>query len=156
MILLDAHYVGHILTTEIMVWGICAGAMLAFTVYFFQMRVLGSLVRALLGECVGEENAATLTLIGKNNAFYRYFLRDNMPLRRIISVKGGTVPRNEDGEYDFSGTELYIDPEKVEMAQKRYQKDVKIWIYVVAMISFLVLGAALHFVLPILLSFINI
>lgn len=153
MTLYDSHFIGHILTTEIVVWGICIGAMLAFSVYFFQMRVLGSLVRLLLETSVGEENATTLTLLGKNNAFYRYFLRDNTVLRKIVSVVGGSVPKNSDGEDDFSTAQFYIDSEKVEMAKSRYEKDVKIWIYVLGMLSFLLLGVALHFVLPILISF---
>ena len=152
MILLDAHYLGHILTTEIAVWGICIGAMLAFTVYFFQMRVLGSLVRALLDSAVGEENATTLTLIGKNNAFYRYFLRDNTPLRKIVSVVGDTLPKTAEGQGDFSLARFYIDPEREEIARKRYQRETKIWIYILGMLAFLLLGVALHFLLPLLMS----
>ncbi len=152
MILLDSHYIGHILTTEIIVWGMCIGAMLAFTVYFLQMRVLGSLVRALLDVAVGEENATTLTLIGKNNAFYRYFLKDNMPLRKIVSVVGDTLPKTSEGECDFASARLYIDPEREELAKKRYQRETKIWIYALGMLAFLLLGIALHFLLPLLMS----
>ncbi len=153
MLLSTSPYLGHIITTEIVVWGICIGAMLAFTVYFFQMRVLGSLVRALMRDSVGAENAKTLGELGKNNAFYRHFLGDNSILRRIVSVIGEGIPKNSDGESDFDSARFYIDENKLELAEKRYSKDVKIYMYIIGIVACLAVGAVMHFALPWLLGF---
>lgn len=152
MLLSTSPYLGHIITTEVVVWGICAGAMLAFTVYFFQMKVLGSLVRLLMRDCVGTSNAKTLGELGKNNAFYRHFLKDNSILRRIVGVIGGEIPKNTDGELDFEGARFYIEEEKLEIAEKRYSKDVKIYMYIIGILACVAVGVAMHFVLPWLLG----
>lgn len=146
-------YLGHIITTEVIVWGICIGAILAFTVYFMQMHFLGSLVRALMSCGVGEENAKSLDEIGKNNAFYRHFLEDNSSLRKTVSVVGGSVPRNTEGGYDFASVRLYIEPEALENARKRYERDTKVWMYIVGVAACVIVGVAMHFTLPLLLGF---
>ena len=153
MLLSTSPYLGHIITTEVVVWGIVVGAMLAFTVYFFQMRVLGSLVRELCASCVGEENAKTLSELGKNKAFYRHFLGENGILRRIISVVGGELPKNSEGAYDFESARFYISADKLEIAEKRYSKDVKIYMYIIGIVACVAVGVAMHFALPWILEF---
>lgn len=152
MLLSTSPYLGHIITTEIVVWGIVTGAILAFTVYFFQMKILGSLVRELCASCVGEENGKTLAELGKNNAFYRHFLGDNGILRRIISVVGGTLPLDSEGNADFDSARFYIDENKLEIAEKRYSKDVKIYMYIIGVVACVAVGVAMHYVLPWALS----
>lgn len=152
MLLSTSPYLGHLLTTEIVVWGIVVGAALAFTVYFFQMKILGSLVREICSSCVGEENAKTLSELGKNNAFYRHFLGDNAILRRIVSVVGGEMPKDADENDDFELARFYIESDKLEIAEKRYSADVKIYMYVIGIVACVAVGVAMHFALPWILA----
>ena len=147
--------ISHNITTGMLVLGVCIGAILAFSVYFFQMRILGSLVRALLSLARGEENAKALDEIGKNHFVYRHFLRDNSPLRRYVFVCGDALPRDSEGEADFSLARFYIDEERATVAEMRYSRETKIWVYVVAVLTFLAVGAIMYFVLPWILDFIG-
>ena len=147
--------ISHNITTGMLVWGVCIGAILAFTVYFFQMRILCALVRALLSQARGEENAKTLDEIGKNHFVYRFFLREKSPLRKYVFVVGGVLPQNSEAEADFSLARFYIDEDKASIAEIRYSKETKIWVYVVAILTFLAVGAIMYFVLPWLLNFIG-
>lgn len=153
MIMLDTSpYLGHLATTETVVWGICVGAILAFAAYFVQMHVLGSLVRALMGCAVGECNAKTLDELGKNKVFYRHSLRDNSNLRRIVSVEGGSVPKDSDGASDFGSARFYIEEEKLKLATDRYEKDTRPIMLIIGVAACLAVGIVMHFLLPVLLN----
>lgn len=153
MIFLSASpYLGHIITTEIIVWGICIGSILAFTLYFLQVRIFGSLVGRLINDAVGEENAKTLAQIGKNNAFYRHFLRDNSILRKTVILKGDALPRDEEGRAIFDTAEFYIAEQGVDEATRKYLKETKIWIYVLGVVLCLLVGLGMHFLLPYILN----
>lgn len=145
-------YLGPLITTQMIVWGICLGAILAFTLYFFQAHLQGSLVRRLLSDCVGEENAKTLDEIGKNNAFFRHSLRDNSTLRRVVSVCGGALMLDSEGEADFSLSRFYIDEGSLEKATKRFTKDVKLYMYIIGLVACIGVGIGMHFLLPFILS----
>ena len=147
--------ISHNITTGVLVIGVCIGAMLAFTVYFFQTRVLGSLVRRLLIEARGEENAKTLKELGANTRFYKYFLGDKSVFRRYVSVLGGVLPRDEENEPDFDTACFYIDEKNVEKCEIRYSRDTKIWLYVVGMLACALVGVALYIALPLILDYIN-
>lgn len=144
--------ISHNIHTGMLVWGICIGAMLAFSVYFFQTRIIGSLVRRLIADAQGEENAKTLAELGKNKAIYRHYLKDNSPLRRLVSVAGGVIPRNEDDELDFGGARFYIDEEKRHLAEIRYSRNTSIGMYILGLVLCLIVGCVMYFLLPYLLT----
>ena len=148
----SSKYLGHLITTEMLVWGICIGAILAFTVYFFQQHITGSLVRLLIKDCVGEDNAKTLDALGKNNAFYRHMVRDNSTLRRVVSVVGGQIPRDSDAERIYDGVRLYIDESALDRATKRFTKDVRLYMYIIGVVACLAVGVGMQFLLPFILS----
>lgn len=139
---------------EVMVFGICAGALLAFTLYFFRQKILGSLVKALLLDALGAENAKTLDELGKNKAIYRHSLGDNSVLRRYVSVIGSSLPLDAQGQPDFNSARFYITEENTEGAISRYHKDVKIYIYILGILAICALGVGVYFVIPLLLSII--
>ena len=147
--------ISHNITTGMLVWGVCIGAILAFTVYFFQTRILGSLIRALLKDAQGEDNAKALDELGKNKAFYRFFLRDKSTLRKYVSVIGGSVPKNADGVADFASARFYISEEKSEIAEKRYSRETKIWVYVLAVVALLLIGLIMFIAMPYLLEYVK-
>lgn len=151
MILSASNYLGHIITTEMITWGICIGAIFAFSIYFFQMRLLGSLVRKMLECAVGEENGKTLDELGKNNAFYRHSLRKNGMLRRLVDAVAG-APCDENGDEIIDKMRFYIDAGRVEKATKRYQRDVKLWMYLLGVASCVAVGVVMHFTLPLILA----
>ena len=144
--------ISHNITTGALVLGICIGAMVAFTVYFLQTRVLGSFVRKLLEVARGEENAKTLGELGKGRSFYKYFLGDKSVLRKYVSVVGDKLPRDSEGEADFEQARFYIEDEKAEKCEMRYSRDTKIWLYAVGMLACAAIGVALYIVLPLLLT----
>lgn len=152
MISLFSQSVSHNITTGVLVIGITIGAILAFSVYFFQTRILGSLIRALLKDARGVESAKTLDEIGKNNFFFRFYLRDGSILRKYVSVVGDTVPKNNENEADFSCARFYIDEEKADVAEIRYSRETKAWIFVLGVVAIAVVGAVMYFALPYLLD----
>ncbi len=152
MISLFSQSISHNITTGVLVIGFTIGAILAFSVYFFQTRILGSLIRALLKDAIGEQNAKTLEQIEKNNFFFKFYLRDGSILRKYIKVVGDTVPKNNEGKYDFSCARFYIDEEKAQVAEIRYSKETKIWIFVLGVVAIAVVGAVMYFALPYLLD----
>lgn len=146
--------ISHNITTGMIVLGITIGAMVAFSVYFFQTRILGSLVRALLQNARGEQNAKTLEEIEKNNFFFKHFLKDGSILRKYVRVVGDTVPKNADDEYDFTFAKFYIDEDKADVAEIRYSKETKIHMYVIGMLACALIGVAMYFVFPYMLNLI--
>ena len=143
--------ISHNITTGALVIGVTLGAMIAFTVYFFQTRVLGALVRKMLEVARGEDNAKTLSELGKTGKFYKLFLGDKSVLRKYISVVGGKLPRDDENEPDFNLARFYIDEEKVDKCEMRYSRDTKIWLYVVGMLVCALVGVALYIILPLIL-----
>lgn len=152
-LLSTSKYLGPLITTQMIVWGFCIGAILAFTLYFFQAHVQGSLVRKLLSCGVGADNAKTLDELGKNNAFFRHSLRDNSTLRRVVSVYGGALVLDSEGEADFGLSRFYIDESALEKATKRFTRDVKLYMYIIGLVACVGVGIGMHFLLPFILSF---
>lgn len=150
MLLSSSQYLGHLLTTEIVVWGACIGAIIAFSINFFQNHILGSFVRKLLKECVGEESAKTLTELGCDRFYYRFFLKNGSSLRKFV---GGCVD-NSQNEAKIAPVRYYIIEEKSEYAAKRYSKDAPIWLYIVSIVSSVAVATAMHFLLPLMLNLI--
>lgn len=149
MSLSTSQYLGHLLTTEIVVWGACIGAIIAFSINFFQNHILGSFVRKLLKECVGEESAKTLAELGCDRFYYRFFLKKGSSLRKFV---GGCVDNSQNEAKNAS--RYYIIEEKSEYATKRYSKDAPVWLYIVSIVSSLAVATIMHFVLPLILNLI--
>lgn len=121
----DAPLLGWAIDMNILILAIAIGVFLAFLAYWFTQTVVGALVRRLLSDSIGEENAKTLDELSKNNFVFRFLLRDGSTLRRIISCVGGELPIREekaDGaaiEADGSAAEATdAKPEADEAKQK--------------------------------------
>ncbi len=89
---------GGLISLKAAIYSIAAGVFLAIFAYWFLQNVVGKLVRRIAKRAVGEENAKTLDELSRNNWLYRYLLRDNSTLRRLISCVGDTLPRITDKE----------------------------------------------------------
>ena len=96
----DAPLLGWLIDTNILILAIAIGVFLAFFAFWFTQTVIGSLVRRLLSDGVGEENAKTLKEISKDNFIYRFFLRDGSVLRKTVSCVGGEIPVVDNGAAD--------------------------------------------------------
>ena len=83
-------------TIDLTVYSIAIGVFFAFFAYWFLQNIVGKLVRRIAKKAIGEENAKTLDELDRNNALYRYLLRDGSTLRRLISVVGDTLPTVEE------------------------------------------------------------
>ena len=92
----DAPFLGWVVTTDIVIYAIAAGVFLSFVAFWFVQNVVGSLVRELLKSSTSEKNGKTLDELGKNNAIYRFLLREGKVLRRTVSVVGGELAVIED------------------------------------------------------------
>lgn len=120
------------------IWTVCIGVCLAILYSFVDKQVNGNIVRRLINFCVGEENGKSLAELGFSGFFFKLYcvlLKDNMPLRRIVSVVGGNIPQsceeletNEEYDkasepvyYDDYGKALfYIDEKSLEKAKSMY------------------------------------
>ena len=140
---------------EIIVYGICTGAIIAFTLYFFRQRLLGTLVKRLILDALGAENAKTLDELGKNKLIYRHALGDNSILRRYVSVIGDTLPLDVNGKPDFSSARFYITDDKTEIAISRYHKECKIYVYVLGVLAMALLAFAVRYLIPLMLNLIG-
>ncbi len=96
----DAPLLGWAIDMNILILAIAIGVFLAFFAYWFTQTVVGSFVRRLLSDGVGEENAKTLDELSKNNFVFRFLLRDGSTLRRIVSCAGGELPICEEEAND--------------------------------------------------------
>ena len=92
----DAPLLGWLIDTNILILAIAIGVFLAFFAYWFTQTVVGSLVRKLLSEGVGEDNSKTLDELKKNNFLFRFLLRDGSVLRRTVSCVGNELPLLEE------------------------------------------------------------
>ena len=155
-ILTKSPYLGHIITTEIIVWGICIGVSIAFLLYFLSKRVVGSLVRAILDQGLGENNAIEIDKINKNNWFYKFLLRDKSTLRNIVFLVGDKLPKDENGKVSFTGAKFYIDEKNKEKAEKTYGSDMKIITLIGLIFLCIAVGVGMHFALPFILNLIPI
>ena len=111
----EAPLLGWLIDTNTLIIAIAIGIFLAFFAYWFTQTVVGTLVRKLLSEGVGEENAKTLDQLSKNSFVFRFLLRDDSVLRKTVSCVGGTLPvieeEKNEPEIEESKTE---DPSKSE------------------------------------------
>ena len=101
----DAPLLGWAIDMNILILAIAIGVFLAFLAYWFTQSVVGALVRRLLSDGVGEENAKTLKELSKDNFVFRFLLRDGSTLRRIISCVGGELPVCEEESAEHTEAE---------------------------------------------------
>ena len=112
----DAPLLGWLIDTNILILAIAIGVFLAFFAYWFTQTVVGSLVRKLLSEGVGEDNSKTLDELKKNNFLFRFLLRDGSVLRRIISCVGNELPLLEEDSKEAEKEAESTVEEKAEKA----------------------------------------
>ena len=112
----DAPLLGWLIDTNTLIIAIAIGIFLAFFAYWFTQTVVGALVRKLLSEGVGEENAKTLDELSKNSFVFRFLLRDDSVLRKTVSCVGGVLPviEEEKAEPEAEKTKTEEEPLKSE------------------------------------------
>ena len=112
----DAPLLGWLIDTNILILAIAIGVFLAFFAYWFTQTVVGSLVRKLLSEGVGEDNSKTLDELKKNNFLFRFLLRDGSVLRRTVSCVGNELPLLEEDSKEAEKEAEITAEEKAEKA----------------------------------------
>ena len=112
----EAPLLGWLIDTNTLIIAIAIGIFLAFFAYWFTQTVVGALVRKLLSEGVGEENAKTLDELSKNSFVFRFLLRDDSVLRKTVSCVGGVLPviEEEKAEPEAEKTKTEEEPSKSE------------------------------------------
>lgn len=108
-------------STDLVIWSICAGVCLAFIVNHIYKRLVGPLVRTLIAyDHLSPESAVTLDELKLNNKINRFLLKDSSPIMAYILVVGGSIPRDENGKYDYASARLYVAQNKKEKASKAF------------------------------------
>ena len=135
-------------STALIVWGVCIGVCIGFIINFVSKTIAGILPRALLSkDCIGEENAKTLSELGlSNKKLIKLFIKDGSTLRNTVSVIGGKLPKitaNGKTAIDYTSARFYIPKEKKEKSSSTYGKCEK-WYFLVI---FLILAVACSFVM---------
>ncbi len=126
-------------------WLFCAGISAALIIGYYNARVLGKTVRALIDiDATSPESAIALEELGlKITPMLKNSMRNGKSLSEIVKT-------TEDGKY-------YIAPNKLEMAKSKYKgKDISL-VFIIACIALLVVVClVLTYVFPgILESFTN-
>ena len=123
------------LTSDIVVWSICAGACLAFIINFVYRTIAGPFVRALISyDHISEESAVTLDEIKMNKRILRFLLKDSSPLRAYVSVVGGEIPSFTEGKrkvLDFSSARFYVEESKREKSKNAFDEPEKWYLLIV-------------------------
>lgn len=140
------------------IWTVCIGVCLAIIYYYLDKLISGKLVSQLTILSVGEENGRSLAELGFSGFFFRLYcvlLKDNMPLRRIVSVVDGKIPQiceeletNKESDKasepiyydDYSKAKFYIEESKLDKAKAMYGKPPK-W-YLLPVFIALTIGVA--------------
>jgi hypothetical protein len=139
------------------IWTVCIGVCLAIIYSYLDKLISGKIVSQLIILGLGEEKGKTLAELGFSGFFFKLYcvlLKDNMPLRRIISVVGGQIPQSCDeldhlesdkGSEplyydDFSKAQFYIEESKLDKAKAMYGKPPK-WYFLPVFIA-LTIGVA--------------
>jgi hypothetical protein len=172
----SAPFLGWMVSTDIFIYALAVGIFLSFVGYWFVQNVIGGLVRKLLKNSVGEENAKTLSSLGSDNGFYKFLLREGKTLRNIVCVRGGSltsVNAEKEGEeapkkkgfkarfaslkrvkYDYTNAEFYIPEDKVEKAKSKFaHRSNPFWLLLVFVLC-AVVGFAMTFLVPIIMDLI--
>jgi hypothetical protein len=172
----NAPFLGWMVSTDIFIYALAVGIFLSFVGYWFVQNVIGDLVRKLLKNSVGEENAKTLSSLGSDNGFYKFLLREGKTLRNIVCVRGGSLTsvnaEKESGEapkkkglkarfaslkrvkYDYTNAEFYIPEDKVEKAKSKFaHRSNPFWLLLVFVLC-AVVGFAMTFLVPIIMDLI--
>jgi len=149
MILSTSKYFGHIISVELVSWSICIGAILAYTLYFYEQRVIGSIIRSLLQDSTSPENSKNLKDIGKDRLIYKIALKTSVSLHKYIAVVEG------ESDVDIYSKKMYIDSQNVSTLEKKYRKKPKTWTYVLSIFILLLLGVLLQIFLPMGLEYLE-
>ena len=144
MLIIPTFLTAQHLTSDIVVWSICAGACLAFIINYIYRTVAGPFVRTLIAyDHIDKESAVTLSELKMNKKVLKFLLKDGSPLRAYVSVVGDTIPSFTEGKrkvLDFDSAQFYIEESKKEKSQKSFGEPEK-WYLIVVFIA-LAIGCA--------------
>ena len=142
-------------TIDLTVYSIAVGVFFAFFAYWFLQNIVGKLVRRIAKRAIGEENAKTLDELDRNNALYRYLLRDGSTLRRMISCVDDALPKAVGGKADFTQAKFFVTEENSRKALHRYPRKISAWwlVLVFALAAGISFGAT--YLVPVILDMFN-
>lgn len=152
---------------ELVIWCMFIGLMLAAIFMFYQKKVIGAFVRALLGaKASNEDSAKTLKELGfESNMPVRSALRSGGTLRKLVWETGDNYLENENGvkysarqiPMDVNTARFYISEENRVRAELRYnEKGSDIFMLIITGLVFLMIAYLAVEYLPSLLSLMGI
>ncbi len=122
----------NLTSTNLIIWSICVGAVLAFIITHVYKRLLGPLVRTLIAyDHTSADSATTLNDLKLNKGLVRLMLKDSSPAMAYISVVGDCFPRDKNGKYDYNSARLFVPEEKKEKASKAFAEPERLWVLLV-------------------------
>lgn len=148
---------------ELVIWCMFIGLMLAAIYMFYQKKVIGAFVRALLGTGASDQDSAkTLKELGfEGNLPVRSALRGSGVLRKLVWETGDNYIENEDGvkysarqtPMDVNTARFYINEENRVRAELRYnEKGSDIFMLIITGLVFLMIAYLAVEYLPDLLN----
>lgn len=148
---------------ELVIWCMFIGLMLATICMFYQKKVIGAFVRALLGAKANtEDSAKTLKDLGFERNFpVRSALRSGGVLRKLVWETGDNYIENENGvkysarqtPMDVNTARFYISEENRVRAELRYnEKGSDIFMLIITALVFLMIAYLAVEYLPALLD----
>ena len=139
--------------TNVIIWSICIGVNLGFLYNYYSKNLVGNIVRKLLLES-SEENPKTLFEAGvkRITLWHKLVLRKGAPLRRIISVSGGDIPKKKDAKgqdvCDWENAKFYISAQSKGKAKEAYGTAQK-WIFLpIFLVLSILVTVAMCFLMP--------
>ena len=144
---------GSSLTFPVVLWALIFGIILSWIIVFYNKKVIGALVRAILSaEAKDEQSAKTLAELGQeNNISAVSHLRHSESLRHIVHFVGepemSNVGKKKKPHVSFDeNTRFYIPEASVYRASKKYDgSGSEIWKMLVGAVALFVLGIILTY-----------
>ena len=141
-----------VLTTDFVVWSICAGVCIAFLWNYIYKTAVGPLIRTLIAyEHTSEETALTLKELKMDKPFVKWLLGDKSPIRSYVSVVGGELPKIGK-KPNFDEARFYIKEESVEKCKALFREPPKLIVTLLCMGVLIGISLALTYLIPILLA----
>ncbi len=140
-------------STNLIIWSICAGVCLAFIISHIYKRLAGTLVRTLIAyEHLSKDTAVTLSELGLDNKRSRFLLRDSSPLMAYVSVVGDSIPRDENGRYDYASARFYVSEDKKEKASFAFGEPERLFTLLIFIAIVIGCAVALTKLVPIIIA----
>lgn len=148
----SARETGTALTFAVVLWAIIFGMIISWIIIFYDKKVVGAFVRAIIAaQATDESSAKTLSELGQeNNPSAISHLRRSESLRRIVHFVGALAPQSGKKHsakpvFDET-TRFYIPESSLYRASKQYDAGgSELWKMIVGALSLFILGILLTY-----------